>query len=237
MATHAAPTEVVGHSDGKNGARCWVHCVIAHSRVAAPPPAAPFDAHRCVAKTYLHIIHVYLQSLLSSAKQFLMRIPSVVNHTFVWAKAISSVCFIPASLLSLLLLSQQTKACFFSDRKCASLTTCGEQRSLFFPQTHRLGKMGIPQHSLPSWEFPLGQNSSEPTPCPSYSGSCPVSLANLKPMILDHRYITKEVRAFVVVVVVVAAAALSLSGFSSSQSWGWSPGLKHLAELHLGPVM
>lgn len=204
----------------------------------APPPApAPFDAHRCVAKTYLHIIHVYLQSLLSSAKPFLMRIPSVVNHTFVWAKAISSVCFIPASLLSLPLLSQQTKACFFSDRKCASLTTCGEQRSLFFPQTRSLGKMGIPQHSLPSWEFPLGQNSSEPTPCPSYSGSCPVSLANLKPMISDHWYITKDVRAFVVIVVVVVAAALSLSGFSSSQSWGWSPGLKHLAELHLGPVM
>lgn len=134
----------------------------------------------------------------------------------------------PASLLSLPLLSQQTKACFFSDRKCASLTTCGEQRSLFFPQTCPLGKMGTPQHSFPSWEFPLGQNSSEPIPCPSYSGSCPVSLDNLKPMILDHWYIMKEVGAFVVIVVVVVAAALSLSCFPPPSPGGGAQALNTL---------
>lgn len=137
---------------------------------------------------------------------------SIVNHTFVGTKAISSVRVITVSLLSLPPHFQLTKAYFFSDRKCASLATCGEQPSLFFPQTHPSGNPTAQLQSLPSWEFPPGQNSSEPTPCPSHSGSCPVSLANLKPMILDHRCITKEVRAFLVVVV-VAAAFLSLSVF------------------------
>lgn len=78
---------------------------------------------------------------------------SIVNHTFVGTKAISSVCFITVSLLSLPLHFQLTKAYFFSDRKCASLTTCGEQQSLFFPQTHPSGNPTAQPSILgiPSW--------------------------------------------------------------------------------------
>lgn len=117
------------------------------------PLPAPFEAHRCVTKTYLYIIHVYLQSLLSTAKQFFYENSSIVNHTFVRTKAISSVCFITVSLLSLPLHFQLTKACFFSDRKRASLTTCGEQQSLFFPQTQASGNPTAQPSILgiPSW--------------------------------------------------------------------------------------
>lgn len=96
------------------------HCIIAHNSVAAHLPSP----HQCrsmpTGVSHLHIIHVYLQSLLSTAKQFLMSIPSVADHTFVWAKALSSVCFFTVCLLSLLLLCQRTNArpFLFSQKTC-----------------------------------------------------------------------------------------------------------------------
>lgn len=85
-----------------------LHCV-------ALPPPAPFNAHRYLTKTHLHIIHVYLQPLLSTAKQLLMTVQSVVNHMLVCVDTIYSVCFNIAS--SYFFSIKQKLVSFFFNRK------------------------------------------------------------------------------------------------------------------------